>query len=85
LEVARDRAQNAAGDLAARFGATIAWKGNQLQFSRMGIKGHFEVRETDVEFYANLGFLGAPLKGKVETRAREILERYFGEKPPEPR
>ena len=77
LEGARERAQTAEKDLASRYGASTQWKGNQLHFSRMGIKGHIEIRDAEVEFYANLGFLGGPLKGKVETKAHEILERYF--------
>lgn len=77
LDGAMERAQTAEKDLASRYGASTQWKGNQLHFSRLGVKGHIEVRGSEVEFYANLGLLGGPLKGKVETKAKEILERYF--------
>jgi putative polyhydroxyalkanoate system protein len=81
LEGAKKRAEQAATDLAAKYGAKIEWKGNDLLFSRGPIKGKFSVSASEVEFYANLGLLGAVLKGKVESRAKDILERYFGDRP----
>lgn len=78
LEVARERAEKAAGELGERYGARYEWKGNQIHFKRGPFKGYINVADTEVEFYANLGFLGGPLKGKVEGRARQILEEYFG-------
>jgi putative polyhydroxyalkanoate system protein len=81
LAVAKERAQAAAGDMAAKYGAKIEWRGDDLHFARGPIKGKFMVRETEVEFYANLGLLGGLLKGKVESRAGDILDRYFSDAP----
>jgi putative polyhydroxyalkanoate system protein len=78
LEAAKERARAAADDLAVKYGAKTEWRGSELHFSRGPIKGKFSVTETEVEFYANLGFLGALLKGKIESRAAEVLARYFG-------
>jgi putative polyhydroxyalkanoate system protein len=75
--VARERAQAAVNDLAAKYGARVEWRGDQIHFWRGPIRGHVTVGEASVEFYANLGLLGALLKGKVESRAREVLDRYF--------
>lgn len=77
IEVARERAKTAEKDLSERYSATTSWKGDQLHFSRAGYKGHIELRANEVEFYVNLGFVGGLLKGKVEGKVKEILDRYF--------
>lgn len=77
LDAARERADTAARDLAAKYGARTEWRGNDLHFARGPIQGRIRVSASEVEFYANLGLLGGVLKGKVESKAREILDRYF--------
>ena len=74
----RERAKTAEKDLAERYSAQTSWKDeNTLNFARAGYKGYISLRELEVEFYVDLGFIGGLLKGKVETKATEILDRYF--------
>ena len=74
----RERAQTAEKDLAERYRATTSWKDeNTLAFARAGYKGNITLRENEVEFYVNLGLVGGLLKGKVESKAKEILDRDF--------
>ena len=63
--------------LAAQMPLQTHWTENVLHFSGSGMQGHIDVRDRDVTIYATLGLLASAMKGMVEQKIAQALQRHF--------
>lgn len=77
LEKARGAAQLVAERLKDKINATYHWDGNALRFERAGAKGQITVSATEVRIEIDLGLLLRPLRGKLESKAKQYLDEYL--------
>ncbi len=78
LERARAIAQRLADEMQDEFRVKSHWQGDVLHFERSGLSGVLEVFETHLRLVAQLGFLLATYKPRIEERLSENFARYFG-------
>ena len=76
-EQARDLANRVAGELGGSLGLSHDWRGDQLHFDGMGVKGHIDVQDSEVHVRVRLGLLTSPLKGSIERGIHEQLDRLL--------
>ena len=69
LTRAKRLAETMARRLRDEYGGSYRWDGDVLRFQRTGASGQVTVGQDDVEIRIELGFLLAPLQGRIE---REI-------------
>ncbi|MCL4183845.1 MAG: polyhydroxyalkanoic acid system family protein [Burkholderiaceae bacterium] len=77
LKKAKAAAQKVADDLAESFDIESRWDGNALHFSRSGVSGCLTVTRDQVALDAQLGFLLAAFKPRIEERIQKDFDRYF--------
>jgi putative polyhydroxyalkanoate system protein len=77
LEEARTAAEKVAARLKKDFDLEYAWKRHVLHFERTGVHGELHVTDHDVRLEANLSFLLAFLKPRIEREIDEQFDRYF--------
>ncbi len=77
LKKAREAAQKVADDMAEAFDMESEWNGNSLHFSRSGVTGLLKVSKDRVVLDAQLGFLLAAFKHRIEERLEKEFDRYF--------
>jgi len=74
---ARDLANQVAVELGDSLGLSHDWRGDELHFDGMGVKGHIDVQEGEVRVRVRLGLLTSPLKGSIEQGIRAQLDRLL--------
>lgn len=77
LAAAKKHADAMAADLAEEFSLESSWQGNELHFSRSGVKGVMKVAGDHVHVTAKLGMLVALLKGQIEKRLLAHFDKVF--------
>ncbi|HSD53816.1 MAG TPA: polyhydroxyalkanoic acid system family protein [Burkholderiales bacterium] len=77
LEDARKAAEKVAARLQKDFDLDYAWKRHVLHFERTGVHGELHVTDHDVRLEANLSFLLAFLKPRIEREIDEQFDKYF--------
>lgn len=78
LAQARKQVSAMAEHLKHEFDLVSTWNGNQLEFKRSGVNGVMTVNGDDVHVAAELGFLVALLKPKIESRLHAHFDDIFG-------
>ena len=76
---ARKAAEKMSAKLSEAFDMQFAWEGDVLRFQRSGVDGQLTLGHKEVLIDAELGFLLAMMKPKIEQSIHENLDRIFGE------
>jgi putative polyhydroxyalkanoate system protein len=83
---ARAAAERMSARLGEAFGMQFVWEGEVLRFQRPGVDGQLTLGHKEVMINAQLGFLLAMMKPKIEQSIHENLDKIFGqEKKAKPR
>ena len=62
--------------LAEKYDIDINWKNDrEVSLKRRGLKGSAEIQDNRVTVDLDLSFVLAPMKGKIESRLKEKLEK----------
>jgi putative polyhydroxyalkanoate system protein len=62
--------------LAEKYDIDINWKNDrEVSLKRRGLKGSAEIQDKRVTVDLDLSFVLAPMKGKIESRLKEKLEK----------
>jgi putative polyhydroxyalkanoate system protein len=77
LAEAKKQADRMAEHLKREFELHSEWDGDTLRFKRQGVTGAMKVTHRDVHVYAELGFLLAFLKPKIEAQLHEHFDSAF--------
>jgi putative polyhydroxyalkanoate system protein len=75
---ARAAAEKIAVDLNKRFDLDYGWKGDDIQFSRTGLKGALHVGKETVRLNCELGLIMSLLKPTIEAEVHKQFDKYFG-------
>ncbi len=75
---AQQAANDLASDLAKKFDIDYGWDENVIHFERPGVNGSITVGEREIHVAAQLGFLLAMLKIRIEEEIRKYLQSHFG-------
>ena len=75
---ARAAAEKMSARLAEAFDMQFAWEGEVLRFQRSGVDGQLTLGHREVRIDAQLGFLLAMMKPKIEQSIHENLDQIFG-------
>ena len=75
---ARAAAEKMSARLSEAFDMQFAWEGEVLRFQRPGVDGQLTLGHKEVTIDAQLGFLLAMMKPKIEQSIQENLDRIFG-------
>jgi putative polyhydroxyalkanoate system protein len=75
---AKDAAQKVADDLKARFDLTYAWRGNEIEFARPGLKGTMHVGKDEVRLDCELGMMLSLLRPVLEAEIDKEFRQRFG-------
>ena len=78
LPKAKAAAEKVATDLHDRFDLEYAWKGNNIEFNRPGLKGALHVGTDAVRLDCELGFMLSLLKPTIEAEVHKQFDKYFG-------
>ena len=78
LEDAQQAADDLAQDLADKFDIDYGWDEDSIHFERPGVHGSIDVKKDAIRVTAELGFLLAMLKSRIEIEIREYLQSHFG-------
>mgnify|MGYP001615493909 CR=1 FL=1 len=76
---ARKAAEKMSERLSQAFDMEFAWEGEVLRFQRSGVDGQLTLGHKEVIIDAQLGFLLALMKPKIEQSIHENLDKIFGE------
>jgi len=83
---ARAAAEQMSARLGEAFDMQFVWEGEVLRFQRSGVDGQLTLGHKEVVIDAQLGFLLAMMKPKIEQSIHENLDKIFGaEKKVKPR
>ena len=74
---ARELANDLAADLAEEFAIEYGWEDEVLYFERTGVHGQIEVDENHIHIQAQLGFLLAFMKSRIEEEIESVLADRF--------
>jgi putative polyhydroxyalkanoate system protein len=74
---AQQAADDLASDLAEKFDIDYGWDENVIYFERPGVNGSITVGEHEIHVAAQLGFLLAMLKIRIEEEIRKYLQSHF--------
>lgn len=82
-EAARAKAEDLARSMQERLGIQWRWAGDRIEFdapsgAAKGATGQVEVGVSEVRVQIDLPFLMRPMKGMVESKVREKLEKALG-------
>jgi putative polyhydroxyalkanoate system protein len=72
-EEARALAENVAAKVNKSFPIEYHWEGESLYFTRRGISGRIDLKESEVRIQVKLGLLLRPMKQRVANEIREYL------------
>ena len=75
---ARAAAEKMSAKLGEAFDMEFAWEGEVLRFQRSGVDGRLTLGHKEVMIDAQLGFLLALMKPKIEQSIHENLDKIFG-------
>lgn len=75
---ARAAAERMSAKLGEAFDMEFAWEGEVLRFQRSGVDGRLTLGHKEVMIDAQLGFLLALMKPKIELSIHENLDKIFG-------
>jgi len=77
-EEARKRIETLNKELGDKYGLTSRWQSDtEAQVERTGAKGTIRVEPNRVHVFLDLSFAMTPVKGTIEKRIKEELERLF--------
>lgn len=77
-EEARKRIETLNKELGEKYGLTSHWHSDtEAHVERTGAKGTIKIEPTRVHLQLDLSFAMTPLKGTIEKRVKEELERLF--------
>jgi putative polyhydroxyalkanoate system protein len=76
---ARAAAEKMSARLGEAFDMQFVWEGEVLCFQRAGVDGRLTLGHKEVIIDAQLGFLLAMMKPKIERSIHENLDEIFGE------
>ena len=76
---ARAAAERMSARLSEAFDLQFMWEGDVLRFQRSGVDGQLTLGHKEVTIDADLGFLLAMMKPKIERSIHENLDKIFGE------
>lgn len=76
---ARAAAEKMSARLGEAFDMQFEWEGEVLHFQRSGLNGQLTFGQKEVMIDAQLGFLLALMKPKIEASIHENLDKIFGE------
>ena len=74
---ARQLANDLAMDLAEEFSIEYGWEDDVLYFERTGVHGQINVDKNHIHIQAQLGFLLAFLKPRIEEEIESVLGDHF--------
>jgi len=82
-DAARTKAEELARDMQQKLGLDWRWEGDQIKFqapggAAKGTTGVVDVNDREVRVQIDLPFLLRAMKGTIETKVREKLERALG-------
>lgn len=77
LDAARKTAEKLAEKLEKDFQLDSQWVGNQLKFTRSGVKGALDVTDKEVSIEISLGFMLKAFKGKIQSEIDQNLAKLF--------
>lgn len=77
IKEAKAKVERIAEHIAERFDVDYAWRGNTLDFSRMGVDGHIAVSAKDLKVSVRLGFLLFALKSSIEREIDRTIDEHF--------
>jgi putative polyhydroxyalkanoate system protein len=83
MDTARERAETLAKELEGKLGINWRWEGDRIRFhadagKAKGAKGAVSVSNSSVRVEIDLPFLLRPLKGMVEGKVRDRLDKLVG-------
>jgi len=76
---ARAAAEKMSARLGEAFDLQFMWEGEVLRFQRPGLDGQLTLGHKEVMIDAQLGFLLAMMKPRIEQSIHENLDKIFGE------
>lgn len=76
-EEAMKRASEIVQDIAERLKATVSWSGNRASFKGTGFSGSAVVTADRVAIDVDLGLMLRPLKGTIEEKLENTMNRRF--------
>lgn len=77
-EEARAAAQKVADEMTRDFGLACEWDGDVLRFARAGVSGCMSLQPDGIALTAELGFLYAAFKDRIEAQLHRNFDAYFG-------
>lgn len=77
LAAAKKKVDAMAEHLAEEFSLESKWRGDEVHFTRSGVKGVMKVAKDEVHVHAELGFLVAFLKPQIEKRLHAHFDEVF--------
>ncbi|MDF1562106.1 MAG: polyhydroxyalkanoic acid system family protein [Deltaproteobacteria bacterium] len=75
---ARRAAEEIAENLKDRLQVGYHWDGEHLRFKRTGAEGYLWVTEEAIEISIKLGLMFRPMKGVIEGKIVEFLDKKLG-------
>lgn len=78
LKKARVAAEKVATQLEEEFELAWEWDDDKLTFHRPGVNGHLHVSRHEIEVVAQLGFLLAFLRPRIEEEIHRFCDAQFG-------
>lgn len=75
---AKAAAEKIAVDLNKRFDLDYAWKGDNIEFTRTGLKGALHVGKETVRLNCELGLMLSLIKPSIEAEVEKQFDKYFG-------
>ncbi len=78
LDEIRSKASDLAEQLADKFGGEHAWRGDDLHYTRSGVKACITCTERDITVDVKLkGLIISALRGKIESEVKSTLNKYL--------
>lgn len=75
---ARQALEDIAGSLRERFAVDTRWQDDCLLFSGNGVDGRIRLAEVALHVQAELGFPLSMMRGAIQDKVTELLQRRFG-------
>lgn len=74
-EEALQKVEEAAEQLAEKYGLSINWLDNHASIRGPSVTGSVKVEDSEMDLQLELGMLAAPFKGKIEAAVEEYFQR----------
>jgi putative polyhydroxyalkanoate system protein len=78
LKDAKAAIERVAKAIGKEYGIAHQWDGNEMTFTRSGVKGRIHIAGDDVHVHAELGMLVGAMKSTIEREIRRRLDDEFG-------